>query len=844
MSLSDLRFRATSVNTPALQRSWSVWVAAGVLVAAPAAYAQDAEEKTAAETVAVQPAKTADTVLADVEVRAENLSARSYRREQMDATPQSNRDLAGLIADNPAIRSANENAGTANKGSLAPESFSIHGESPYQNQFQIDGINATNIINPHNSEPGTGSFTDVTSYSQSYNVDTELLDEVDVYDNRVPVEFGGFTGGVIDAKIKKPTGSGEWKVKQSFNSSKLTEQELPEGSRPGFIENWESGASGFSSDWKKTFSSVTGDVALTEDVNALFSFSRRKSEISRTQRVLDPTVEEITSKDQLISVRTSNTDVVDNLFSKFHTKVDGADLTLTLKYADRTEEVVSNGSYRMGVDWDYTQASYGLGFDYVKPTASGDFSLKFGYDKMSSAKLDEEDILYIESAGSVIGTYYHGGYGDVSEDQYQYSLKLRHDWSNLRLGNVDHKIYAGVDYQDVSVEFDRKQDQETYLYVHTGGGKNTMTHHKYLKGTAAASQKKLGLYVADNAAWKNFKFNAALRLDRDDLLERNNFAPRFGLDWDLGGNGISSVGLGWSRYYGMDIIGYALETEKSAMLQHIVTGGKPATGPNVDVNDFTGLKTPYSDEWAFSFAQKIDGWALAKAQFVNRASRDGITAETFDVYKAGDNKGRRYENNGGGRSETFMLGLHSLKSAKFLGASWNGGIDFSWQSTKRKGDDRNSWESTLYEDLDGNLINVDGVLIAPKDKPQLELVIPRKVNISWSANWAQHGVTWGNRLNWISSRDRLLHAGVHRVMIDGVNKNIQHYQTTKMPSYWSLDTMVTYKPRFIKGTTFTVEVLNALNQIRQIKGVYTNNVSEGGRMQTGREIWLNAAYEF
>lgn len=779
-----------------------------------------------------------------VEVQAESLQQTVYTRKEMDQTPQSNRDIAGLIADNPAIRSANENAGTGNKGSLAPESFSIHGESPYQNQFQIDGINATNVINPHRGEPGSGSFDDLTSYSQAYNIDTELLDQVDVYDNRVPVEFGGFTGGVIDAKIKNPTGSGVWKVKQSFNSSNLTQQELSEDSRQDFVNNWESGSTGLSSEWKKNFSSLTGDFSLSDNVKALFSFSRRNSEISRTQRVLDPSVPEISSKDQLVSVKTSNTDVVDNLFSKFHTRIDGADLSLMLKYANRVEEVVSNGSYRMGVDWEYSQKSYGIGLDYLKPTDNGIFSLKFGYDKMGSSKYDEEKSLFMEGGVPNVGTYYYGGYGDVSEDQEQYSFKLRHDWVGSKVGEIDNKIYAGIDYQDITARFDRKQDQDSYLYNSSSGTRKLLTHHRYLMGIVEATQKKLGLYVANNASWRNFKLNASLRLDRDDLLNRTNLAPRFGFDWDLDGRGVSNFGFGWSRYYGMDIIGYALETEKHAMLQHLVKNGVSTSGPYGDVNDFQGLKTPYSDEWAFSFSRKLNDQLVSKIQFINRVSRDGITMETYDLYSVNDGKGHKYENNGGGHSETLMFGLYSLKSMHALGAKWNAGFDFSWQATKRKNDSRSSWESSIYDDLDGTVINVDGVLLEPKNKPQLELSLPRKVNISWSANWAKHGVVWGNRLNWNSSRNRLLHAGVHKLVINGKNTNVQHYETKKMPSYWSLDTMVTYQPKSLKGATFNVEIINLLNQIRQIKGIYTNNFAEGGRMQTGREIWLNASYEF
>ena len=120
----------------------------------------------------------------------------------------------------------------------------------------------------------------------------------------------------------------------------------------------------------------------------------------------------------------------------------------------------------------------------------------------------------------------------------------------------------------------------------------------------------------------------------------------------------------------------------------------------------------------------------------------------------------------------------------------------------------------------------------------LGLAFPRRVNFSWSAVWSEYGVTWGNRLNWTSSRDRLAYAGL--VTVDG--KSRQNFKTTKLPSYWTLDTIITYKPSYIKGITLSVEMLNVLNQMRKTK-VATSN-ADSGRMLTGREIWLNASYDF
>lgn len=178
--------------------------------------------------------------LPEVHVTADRIEARVYDREEMDATPEGNRDLTSLISDNPAVRLNDTMAGNGNRGSLAPEQFSIHGESPFQNQFLIDGISGTNFINPQESALGL-QVGRVPSFAQAYNLDTDMLEQVRVYDSRVPVEFGKFQGGVVDARIKTPVGSNTFSIKQSFNSSNLTQQQMPER----VMEDWANGEPGF-----------------------------------------------------------------------------------------------------------------------------------------------------------------------------------------------------------------------------------------------------------------------------------------------------------------------------------------------------------------------------------------------------------------------------------------------------------------------------------------------------------------------------------------------------------------------------------------------------------------------
>ena len=83
-----------------------------------------------------------------VRVYGEQPGERTYTREQIAETPSSNRDLTSLVASHPAVRVNAGANGSQNRGSLDVEDLSFHGASPYQNLFQLDGMDATNRLDP------------------------------------------------------------------------------------------------------------------------------------------------------------------------------------------------------------------------------------------------------------------------------------------------------------------------------------------------------------------------------------------------------------------------------------------------------------------------------------------------------------------------------------------------------------------------------------------------------------------------------------------------------------------------------------------------------------------------
>ena len=115
-----------------------------------------------------------------------------------------------MLHDNPNVQFSNISGTSESAGEIAPENVSFHGEKFYNNNWQIDGMSNTD-----NSNPGAGAGYQNSNDSdmdglpnggaQSFWVNADIIDSVDVYDSNISAKYGQFTGGVVDAKLKDPS---------------------------------------------------------------------------------------------------------------------------------------------------------------------------------------------------------------------------------------------------------------------------------------------------------------------------------------------------------------------------------------------------------------------------------------------------------------------------------------------------------------------------------------------------------------------------------------------------------------------------------------------------------------
>jgi hypothetical protein len=138
------------------------------------------------ETVTV----TAESPMIDVRQSAR---ATSIRAEQVELLPKG-RDFTTLVTQAPGANQENKSGG-----------LSIDGASASENRYIIDGIETTNLQN------GTSGK----------NVIVDFIEEVQVKSSGYTAEFGGATGGVINAVTKSGTNDLHGSALYSFEGSSL-----------------------------------------------------------------------------------------------------------------------------------------------------------------------------------------------------------------------------------------------------------------------------------------------------------------------------------------------------------------------------------------------------------------------------------------------------------------------------------------------------------------------------------------------------------------------------------------------------------------------------------------------
>ena len=689
----------------------------------------------------------------------------TYSAETIEKSPTGEGNLSDLLRLNPSVdfsRESNLSAGTA---SLRPDEISIHGQEFYQNLFLIDGSDATNDLNPANSMDVWRTPSLVAPHGgsspQGYYVDVDLLEKVEVYDSNIPVEFGGFTGGVVSADLKSYAGedviSFKWGLqKDEWESFHVSEEDITTADRYSavYTPDYEK------SNYKITIQRRLGDVGITLGItNRHSTFAQQFEDDTDTIRLLD------------------YEDSIQNVVGKLSFALGGQPLTFSFRSTSRTHDGLTSTNYTGLFEKQHNGIGFTVGTSYE--FGDGDMELKFSFDQLSDI-LDSSTSYFsyhehLESSGM---SRYEGAFGDSEQQQTRWSFKPKWTRPASDAANFwgSHQLTMGGEIKTTTSFYKRPEDITFENFwcvrdmgregcqdqdgdgVSSAGDEYLQSRSFWFAGEVDVSYEEISAYIEDKFSLNDFpagdnalNVTVGVRADWESYLENFNISPRISVDRELF-DGTAVAGL--SRYYGRSFFRYELNDAIYGWREIYLNLTRPRGRPGEEVpcsdpdfvncthrtfDDRSGrseLDTPYSDEWMIGWS--TTAFAIdTSLQFVSRESKQGVS-------RSRDEDGNYFYTNDG-RSSTQSASASFINSQPYLfGISET---TFSLSVSYKNSESNRQDDGGYDDDLDEELIYYDGSLISAEELPAWDYNVPFGMGFFTTTRFPVWDITWTNFFN-------------------------------------------------------------------------------------------------
>ena len=712
-----------------------------------------------------------EALVVPIEVEAPELRVQQgrseYDAEFIENMPTGQGDLADLLRMNPAVEFSRDDDLSAGAGTLRPAEISIHGQLYYQNLFLIDGADTTSDLDPAvptriSRRNGTGDVFSIPSLvepisgssPQGYYLNVELLDKVEVYDSNIPVEYGGFTGGVVSAKIKAYQGEDtfSWHFgmqRDEWEELHVTEDDITSNDRFNGV---------YTPDYQKTNFGISLQQGLGDNLGLTLGLTRHQSRFAQQYGVGRTDIVRMVEYE----------DHIDNLVGRLDTRLGNTDAGLSFRYSTRRHDGITSTSYTGAFKKDHQ--GYGFTVDLGRTLVAGTLDLKLTFDRVSDS-LDSE-VSFFTSHESLERTesQYEGAFGDMQQEQTRVALKPKWSLDPINLGGREHTITLGGEYRNTRSYYERPGDISFERYDcisdirggdgcvdQDGSGTSDTGDERFgglsywYAGKVDLTYNELSVYAEDRIDIGAWQINLGLRGDWGSFLENFDVSPRITFAWAPFEDGSGELTAGASRYYGRSFFRYQLNDaiwawrEIYSYLTRFT--GRPGQEMPCSRPEFAqcthrtydnrsgavDLETPYSDEISLGWRQRI-GPFEGKLQLLTRESRKGVSRRR-------EEDGLLYYNNNG-RSSTRSATLELTNStALVIGPSETRfTLGLGYRDTEGN---RNQYES-YDETLETDLIYYRGALIPPEELPAWDYNVPLSVRLNSVTAIPKWGLTWSN----------------------------------------------------------------------------------------------------
>ncbi|MDX9708324.1 MAG: TonB-dependent receptor [Trichloromonas sp.] len=763
---------------------------------------------------------------------------------QLESLPRNDGSLNGLLLVLPGVQAGEMSNTSLQGGEILPPNLSISGGRFYDNNFMIDGVGNNSLLDPAGDNPE--HVQNIPGHPQEMFIDPGLIDEINVYRYNVPAEYGGFTGGVVDAATRNPAKTFAGKVDLRTTRAGWTRFHLADEYKDTFKDS-------NSVEQQPRFSKYHGgvelDLPLADDMALLVSCRNLQSRIPL--RHFGETQDQ--NRDQK------------NYFAKYvYDLSDRTVVKLTFVQTPFEEERFREakvGSEIKGSWYTIDRNGYRLSGELSHRFDLGKLEVLGGYRNSENVRqAPAHYFIWNTRPANWTGDWdkdwgavkfsHEGGYGDLESTQESETLAVNFTAEPVRTGPVSHEVKFGYGFERTTGTFDRRDLTYAYSAATTDArivcGDNPLDcidgqqflwfRSVYEPDSINETIDQHSLYLQDTLEFKRLTLRPGYRITRDNFMENIDRDLRLAATFDLFGSGDTLVVGGVNRYHGRSLLTYKLSEAKKPYYterrtkktdgSHTLNDWVLAT-QNKSVTKYSELDTPYSDEWNVGIDQALRGGRL-RVDYLERRNKDEFASETSDK----DGEGYTYftlNNNGRTLHEAVTLAWDRAWSRHYLN------VNATWQKTESS---HNDYTLALAEDDLLDQIYYHGRLMKRIDLPRDDYNRGYVGNLIYTVN-LPYGFTFTNHTRYRSGYQVMEDSGDDQEGPDGVMLPV--YVKEKQPESWIFNWKLDWRRNLYRrqGIGLSLEINNVFNQ-----KVPAGAAEEIQTYELGRQFWAGMEYYF
>ena len=780
-------------------------------------------------------------------------------RQMIESLPSGNGDITSLLRTNPNVQFDNNQLSSKTPGEIAPADISINGARPWQNLFIVDGMSMNNDLDPGGTND---DFDELPGRSQGLALDTDLLEDIKVYDSNVPAEYGGFNGGVVQANTRDPKAGFHGKLSAQMTRSEWTRYHLNEDDPD--LESFEAGFGNSNQpEFKKLITRLTLEGQLTDNFGLLGSFSRKDSTI--------PTrVFAVSNQTDTANAAEVQTRRIDNYFLKAVWQVnEDWKLDLSLTHAPETAKTFGPNSILSAREMEAGGDSLSARLVWNAPLARVEQNLS--WSELNTSRYSDSDYMIFWRTStsknwSNSGAATEGGFGDIEETQKTLAYKLKADWNSFSWMGVNHALQSGLELSQNSASYERNKPYNSYTVAKTStclnndpycsmgptlanGWDGQYANRKTVtQGNTRFDTRTWALYLQDEMRYKRLTVRPGVRIDGDDYMSQTTVAPRLAIELDVFGDSKTRITGGANRYYGRNLYTYRLRDGVAAMSTEYTRASQTSDWVlNKQVaNDskFNQLKVPYDDELTLGLSHVQWNTEFA-VKYVKRMGRDQVSRAWGEhIGEPSEDTGTlaanyyTYYNGGKSDADIYTLTITPLQAFTLGSTRTSGQFAMDWSKINNTG--LSSYTANIGATyVEDPMVQYDGKFMKYSDMPATNYNRPWTARLTTITEIEPLHVTWSNFLRY---RDGYRRIAATNKKVEHEGKQVYVWEETPFSGALTWDTRVAWEMPTAKEQAVFVnlDVTNLLDK----KIVGATETSGLPTYEVGRQFMLEVGYKF